>query len=76
MLFFWLVTLLDGHAFPFADRVPRSTTTVFLVVSSVGFIRTAAVPVLYEVSSQCAPNVDFGLLEKTLSPGLPLPNGH
>ena len=27
-------------------------------------------------SQQCAPNVDFGLLGKPLSPGLPLPNGH
>mmetsp|Transcript_19946 Transcript_19946/g.59669 ORF Transcript_19946/g.59669 Transcript_19946/m.59669 type:complete len:494 (-) Transcript_19946:57-1538(-) len=51
-LFFWVICMLDGGVVPFGDAVPRTTPLVFASVALVGFVRSAAVPVLYESAAE------------------------
>jgi len=51
-IFLWLLCVLDGGIFSFASEVPRSDISVFAAVVLVGFVRTAAVPVLYEIAAE------------------------
>jgi hypothetical protein len=47
-----LAGMLDGSITSFAFEVPRTTTMVFVGVALVGFVRSAAVPVLYEAAAE------------------------
>ena len=44
--------MLDGGITSFASEVPRSTVLVYVGVALVGFVRSAAVPVLYEAAAE------------------------
>jgi hypothetical protein len=52
-LFGWVITMFEATCvyLPF-NPVPRSNLTVFVAISLLGFFRTAAVPVMYELAAE------------------------
>jgi hypothetical protein len=53
VLFGWVISMFEATCvyLPF-NPVPRSTPTVFVAISLLGFFRTAAVPIMYELAAE------------------------